>query len=209
MCLYCIAHWRDALASLCRSCSPTKVLCSLLGAPLGALVATAASLGLAVVNTPFGTWNHEASMWAHYCKVLSKGREAYEGRADAWYSCIGEIYCCAMPLMVLASAAIPIWVLLMQLFVVLEALISGFFAGCVYTPGAWWPRVAVVIRSSDELSSFNAMRPTVTHCGCITTPPPARRLPETGMPVLPTHAPPAGFNYPQQPQPQPHFQVTA
>ena len=220
MCLWLIANARDLLvetfASCRRSCSPTKVLCCLLGAPLGALTTMGASLGLAVVNTPFGVWNHESSMWSHYCEVISKGREAYQGRADAWYSCIGEVYCCALPLMLLASAVMPVWVLLMQLFMVLEALISGFAAGCVYSPRAWWPRVAIVIRSSDELSSFNAMRPSVIHCGCITTPPPARQVASTvfdlptGGEFLPTHAPPVGLNYPQQPQqPQPHFQVTA
>jgi len=109
-------------------------------------------------------------MWRHYCRVLSNGVEAQQGashqRGNPWSSCLGEVYCCAMPLVIIATVFIPVWVLLCQLVLVACAFGSGLCAGCVHAPSEWWPRVCRVIRLSDDASATSALRSTL-RCSCL------------------------------------------
>ena len=163
------------------------------------MVAGGASLGLTFINCPFAIYNHEASMWRHYCAVLSKGRDAYQGRRCAhpsrppcpaclrasvflqpagggWYGCIGEVYCCALPIVIMASIVIPIWVLLVQLVLTASSVGSGFCAGCVGAPSSGGPTSQVTRGHLDPRRRSSATPSSY--------PPPAQP-PSPSRPLLP------------------------
>ncbi len=149
MCLFlfsdggCAAFFKACCQFKCNSCGECLLAfaCSLVFVPLGAMITAALALGVLLARIPVAIYHREVSLWRHYCAVLSKGREAYEGDAPFFYSCVGELYCCAFPCVLISAMITPFVAILVLTCQLCGCVVQGTCAGCTARPSLWWPGV--------------------------------------------------------------------
>ena len=220
MCLYLFSTGcqccKDCYKDCLRNCpNPLMILFNLfVGIPCAFLFLLGGGLIPAMMHWPFGSWNQMSELWKHVCLTLKQGRQAYgleqQGQrpprrtiedqlcGECCTAALAEVYCILLPVFVIITPFIPVWILCALLLDVIFAAIGGACSGCVDKVSDWWPRVSDALRKLDYLLAADALR--------------AEKAPfwscYHGGNMLPTHAPPpnmstggqsfAASHYPQQ-----------
>jgi hypothetical protein len=151
-----------ALAACCRSLNPIALLLSLITCPISFFIVLLWGVGAAIFKLPSATYYQECSMWSHYCSVLKTGKKAYNGQSkkncaeDCCDSCLAEIYCCGMPVMLAISVFYPFLLIIMLIATGISYAFRGLCAGAIGKDlkfDGWWPRVLNVIIECDRETS--------------------------------------------------------
>ena len=165
MCLFIFSNLGDclkgcgkSLAACCRSLNPIALLLSLVTCPVSFFIVLLWGLGAAIFKLPSATYYQECLMWSHYCSVLKTGKKAYNGQSkkncmeDCCDSCLAELYCCGMPVMLAIAVFYPFLLLLMLIATGVSYAFRGLCAGAIGKDlkcDGWWPRVRDVIMQCD------------------------------------------------------------
>uniref|UniRef100_A0A7S0EBC5 Uncharacterized protein n=1 Tax=Phaeocystis antarctica TaxID=33657 RepID=A0A7S0EBC5_9EUKA len=165
MCLFIFSNLGDclkgcgkSLAACCRSLNPIALLLSLVTCPVSFFIVLLWGLGAAIFKLPSATYYQECLMWSHYCSVLKTGKKAYTGQSkkncmeDCCDSCLAELYCCGMPVMLAIAVFYPFLLLLMLIATGVSYAFRGLCAGAIGKDlkcDGWWPRVRDVIMQCD------------------------------------------------------------
>jgi len=151
-----------ALAACCRSLNPIALLLSLITCPISFFIVLLWGVGAAIFKLPSATYYQECLMWSHYCSVLKTGKKAYNGQSkkncaeDCCDSCLAEIYCCGMPVMLAISVFYPFLLIIMLIATGISYAFRGLCAGAIGKDlkfDGWWPRVLNVIIECDRETS--------------------------------------------------------
>lgn len=169
MCLFIFSNLGEcckgcgrSLAACCRSLNPLALLVSLITCPVSFIIVLLWGLGAALFKLPSGVYHHERQMWTHYCAVLKTGKRAYTGQSknncaeDCCNSCLAELYCCGMPVMLIIAVFYPFVLLLSLLCTAVSYAVRGLCASAVRKDlnfHAWWPGVRKVILECDRETS--------------------------------------------------------
>ena len=169
MCLFifsnigeCAKGCGRSFAACCRSLNPIALLLSLITCPISFIIVLLWGVGAAIFKLPSASYYQECQMWSHYCSVLKTGKKAYDGRSkkncmeDCCDSCLAELYCCGMPVMLAIAVFYPFLLLLMLIATGVSYAFRGLCAGAIGKDlkfDGWWPRVRNVIVECDRETS--------------------------------------------------------
>ena len=169
MCLFIFSNLGEccrgcgrALAACCRSLNPIALLLSLITSPIGFLIVLLWGVGAAIFKWPTAAYYQEVQMWKHYCSVLKTGKKAYSGQSrkncleDCFDSCLAEVYCCGLPVMIAFAVVYPFLLLFMLIFTAITYAFRGLCAGAIGKDlkfEGWWPRVRNIIIECDLRTS--------------------------------------------------------
>jgi hypothetical protein len=169
MCLFifsnigeCARGCGRALAACCRSLNPIALLLSLITSPISFFIVLLWGVGAAIFKLPSATYYQERLIWSHYCLVLKSGKKAYSGQSrkncleDCCDSCLAELYCCGLPVMLAIAVIYPFLLLGTLVSTGISYAFRGLCAGAIGKDlkfEGWWPRVLNVIIECDRETS--------------------------------------------------------